>query len=219
MEWRRLKIALFSSVYMLAIVWLVFFIQTQFSSNLDELGIMPRELKSLPSFLFSPFLHANIEHLTNNSIAFFILSVTCFYFYGGVALSVILSGIASGLLVWVFGRDAIHIGLSGVCYCLSSFLFFSGIIRRNASLMAISLLVIFWQSSLIWGMIPSLNEPLNISWESHVAGVFVGFFMAFIYRTKGPVNEVELSDDEDEEDGDDSLSDDGENMNDNRDKE
>ncbi len=204
MEWRRLKIALFVSTYMLLLVWVMFIVQYMLGDDMPNFAIMPREWSSVANFLVSPFVHANLEHLFNNSLAFFFLSLSCFYFYGGIALWVILGGIGSGLLVWLFGREGYHIGLSGVCYCLSSFLFFSGIIRRNVSLMTISLIVIFLQSEMIWGLFPSLNEPLHISWEGHVAGGLVGFVLAFIYRKHGPSND-KIADDVFDDEEDDSL--------------
>lgn len=201
MEWRRLKIALFASTYMLLLVWMAFFVEYLLGDSMPRLGIMPREWGSIANFLTAPLIHTSVEHLLNNSIVFFILSLTCFYFYGGIALWVVLGGIGSGFFVWIFGREAYHIGLSGVCYCLTSFLFFSGIIRKNLSLMTISLLVVFLQSEMIWGLFPSLNEPLNISWEGHASGGAVGFFLAFYYRKQGPPNDPVPDDDfEDEED-------------------
>lgn len=201
MEWRRLKIALFASTYMLLLVWVAFFVQYLHGDVAPNLGIMPREWGTVANFLVSPFIHANLEHLFNNSLAFFFLSLACFYFYGGIAVWIILGGIGSGFFVWLFGREGYHIGLSGVCYCLASFLFFSGIIRKNISLMTISLIVIFLQSEMIWGLFPSLNEPLHVSWEGHVAGGFVGFYLAFVYRKQGPPNDKDVDDVfEDEED-------------------
>ena len=198
MELRKLKIALFATIYILVIVWTVFFVQKLLNVDLTSWGILPREWKTVGNFLISPLLHANLEHLFNNSLAFFILSTFAFYFYGGIALRVILGGVFSGVLVWIFGRDSYHIGLSGVVYCLAAFLFTSGIIRKNISLMAVSLLVVFIQSEMIWGLFPSLNEPLQISWEGHLSGAAVGFVMAFIYRKRGPKNDTVMEDDDDE---------------------
>ncbi|WP_320054743.1 rhomboid family intramembrane serine protease [uncultured Acetobacteroides sp.] len=201
MEKRRLKIALFASTYMLLLVWLAFFVEYLLGDSMPNLGIMPREWGSIANFLAAPFIHKSIDHLLNNSIVFFILSLTCFYFYGGITLWVVLGGVVSGFFVWVFGREAYHMGLSGVCYCLTSFLFFSGIVRKNISLMTISLLVAFLQSEMIWGLFPSLNEPLNISWEGHLSGGAAGFFLAFYYRKQGPPNDPEPEDDFEDEGG------------------
>ena len=199
MEWRKLKIALFTSTYLLLIVWLAYIVELLVGGNISKLGILPRDCPSVGNFLISPFLHSNLEHLLNNSLAFYFLSLASFHFYGGIALRVMLGGVFSGLLVWIAGREAYHIGLSGVCYTLASFLFFSGIIRKNMSLSTISLLVVFLQSEMVWGLFPSLNEPLHISWESHLAGGTVGFILALAYRKKGPPNDKTADDLEDDE--------------------
>lgn len=210
MEWRKLKIALFTTIYMLAIVWLAFFMQIMLSIDIDKVAIFPREWVCAANFLISPLFHVDVDHVVNNSIAFLILSLACFYFYGGIALSVILGGIGSGVFVWLFGREAYHVGLSGVCYSLASFLFVSGIIRKNISLRSISLLIVFWQGGLVWGMIPSLSEPLNISWEGHLFGAMVGFIMAFIWKKRGPKDDPEIEDERQEDylDFDEQLEDD-----------
>jgi len=67
------------------------------------------------------------------------------------------------------------------------------------SLSTISLLVVFLQSEMVWGLFPSLNEPLHISWESHLAGGTVGFILALAYRKKGPPNDKTADDLEDDE--------------------
>ena len=102
--------------------------------------------------------------------------------------------------VWFGAREAYHIGASGVIYGLSSFLFFSGVFKKDTRLLAISLLVVFLYGSMIWGVLPF---DAQISWESHLAGLVVGFLLAFYYRHQGPVRVrydwEDEPDDEDEE--------------------
>ncbi len=92
----------------------------------------------------------------------------------------------TGLLVWLGAKEAYHIGASGVVYGLASFLFFSGIIRKDVRLMAITLFVAFIYGSLIWGIFPEFFPNQNVSTESHFWGLVVGFVLAFYYRKKGP---------------------------------
>ena len=54
-------------------LWLVFWYELNFNHNLSHFGIYPRETYGLKGILFSPFLHGDLEHLSNNSIALFIL--------------------------------------------------------------------------------------------------------------------------------------------------
>ena len=140
-------------------MWLVRIIETLFATDLSILGIYPLTIKGLPGILLSPFIHENFKHLFNNSLPLFFLATGVFYFYSEVALKVSFwIYIMSGLFVWIAGREAWHIGASGLIYGFASFLFFSGIIRKYYRLVALSLLVVFLYGSMVWGMIPELSE-------------------------------------------------------------
>ncbi len=86
-------------------------------------------------------------------------------------------------MVWIIGREAYHIGASGIIYGLATFLFLSGVIRKVRNLMAISLIVVFLYGSLIWGLLP---YDYKVSWEGHLMGALVGIVLAVFYRDKGP---------------------------------
>ena len=88
--------------------------------------------------------------------------------------------------MWMIGREAYHIGASGIIYGLAAFLFLSGVIRKVNHLMAISLLVVFVYGSLIWGLLPFDYE---VSWEGHLSGALVGVALAVLYRDQGPERE------------------------------
>jgi membrane associated rhomboid family serine protease len=171
------------------LMWLVKIIEALFDIDLSGFGIYPLSLKGLPGIIFSPFIHDDIKHLFNNSVPLFLLSVALFYFYSEIALKVFsLTYIMTGILVWFGGRDAWHIGASGMVYGLASFLFFSGIIRRYFRLVALSLLVVFLYGEMVWGIFPGVYR--NISWESHMLGFFSGIVLAVWYRNEGPQKPV-----------------------------
>ncbi len=170
-------------------MWLVKLIEVLFEIDLSRFGIYPLTLQGLPGILFSPFIHANLTHLFSNTLPLFFLSVALFYFYSEVALKVFIwTYFLTGLLVWLAGREAWHIGASGVVYGLASFLFFSGIIRRYFRLIALSLLIVFLYGSMVWGLFPGVYK--NVSWESHMLGFFSGVVLAVWYRKKGPQRPV-----------------------------
>ena len=171
------------------LMWLVKIIEVLFDIDLSRFGIYPLTIQGLPGILFSPFIHADFTHLFNNSIPLFFLSIALFYFYSEVALKVFIwTYFLTGLLVWIAGRAAWHIGASGLIYGLASFLFFSGIIRRYFRLIALSLLIVFLYGSMVWGLFPGVYK--NVSWESHMLGFFSGVVLAVSYRNQGPQQPV-----------------------------
>jgi len=151
----------------------------------------------LIGILTSPFIHANFNHLINNTVPFFFLLSAIFYFYQKVAWRVLfISYLFTGSLVWLMARASYHIGASGLVYSFASFLFFSGIVRRNINLLAISMLVIFLYGSMVWGIFP--YKP-DMSWESHLIGMTTGALLSVIYRDEGPGPTRFISDMEDED--------------------
>ncbi|MCB9201988.1 MAG: rhomboid family intramembrane serine protease [Flavobacteriales bacterium] len=163
-------------------------------------GIIPHYEKGAQGILFAPLFHGSWNHVFNNSIPLFVLLFLSFTMYQKITYLVwIIGWLLSGFLVWQFPyfglfeneSMACHIGASGLVYVFASFLFFSGIIRRNIQLMAISMLVVFLYGSLIWGIFPqellsSDPQAKYISWESHLSGAVSGILLAYIFRKYGP---------------------------------
>jgi membrane associated rhomboid family serine protease len=180
-------------------MWLVRITETLFGADFTGLGIYPLAVKGLPGIFLSPFIHENFRHLLNNTLPLYMLSVTLFFFYSEIALKILSwTWILTGLLVWLGGREAWHIGASGLVYGLASFLFFSGIIRRYYRLVALSLLIVFIYGEMVWGIFPGIDK--NVSWESHMLGTASGIILAVWFRKEGPQTPVVEWDDEAAED-------------------
>ena len=182
---KKLLLCLIIPGIFVILMWLAKIVEILFEIDLSGFGIYPLTEKGLSGIIFSPFIHADFSHLFNNSLPLFLLAVALFYFYSEVALGVFIwTFFLTGLMVWIAGREAWHIGASGLVYGLASFLFFSGIIRRYFRLIALSLLIVFLYGSMIWGIFPGVYK--NVSWESHMLGFFSGLVLAVLYRKKGP---------------------------------
>ena len=182
----------------ISLMWLTRVVEVLFAIDFSSFGIYPLTVRGLQGIIFSPFIHADFDHLFNNSLPLFLLTVALFYFYSEVALKVFIwTFFLTGLLVWIAGRDAWHIGASGLVYGLASFLFFSGIIRRYFRLIALSLLIVFLYGSMVWGLFPGIYK--NVSWESHMLGFFSGIVLSVWYRKEGPQRPVYEWMEEDEE--------------------
>lgn len=169
------------------LIWFVYWIEIKFSMNFTKFGILPRNLNGLKGVIFSPFIHSDTNHLFNNSIPLVVLLSSLIYFYKDVYLKILVyGGILTGILTWVIAREAYHIGASGIVYLLFSFVFFSGLIKKQYQLVAVSLIVIFLYGSMVWYMLP-IKE--GISWEGHLSGFITGLIFAFTFRNKGLVKE------------------------------
>lgn len=165
---------------MLFTIWLVFWYQVRIDSGIKAFGIRPQKIEGLIGIVTSPFLHGDINHIYNNSIPLFVLSLSLFYFYNKIAWKVIGFGILlSGFLTWLIASNGNHIGASGLVYVLVSFMFFKGIFAKHYRLIALSLLVIFLYGSMIWYVFPIKS---GMSWEGHLSGLITGLVFALIFR-------------------------------------
>lgn len=171
-------------VLFLVAIWLVKITETVLEVRFSEWGVFPRKLIGLRGIIFSPFLHGDWNHLLANSPTFLVLSFFIFYFYRKLAYKVMLwMFFLSGFWLWLGGREAYHIGASGLIYGMAAFLFLSGVLRKYTRLMAISLIVVFLYGGMIWGVFPIWTE---LSWEGHLFGAISGFLLAMVFRKQGP---------------------------------
>lgn len=187
-----------------AMMWVVKTIEWSFGIYLGRFGITPHTARGLIGIFTLPFLHGNWEHLLSNTIPIIVLGTALYYCYPSLANRVMLiTYLGSGLLTWCIGDPSTtHIGASALVYGLNLFLITSGFIRGNRMLIVISLIMVFLYGSFIWGMIPSLAIPQNISWEGHLSGALIGILLAIFLRKEGPQKEVYYWEEDDEEDDD-----------------
>jgi len=193
------------------LIWMIEIIEQISGLSFVKFGVYPLHLKGLVGILFSPLIHSDFNHLISNSIPFFILSFVLVYFYRRISYRIFIQMyILAGLCVWLAGREAWHIGASGVVYALAAFHFVSGIIRNDTRLLTISVVVVFLYGGMVWGMLP-INP--DVSWEGHLWGAVSGVVLALYYR-KYIIrrDKFDWEDEEDEEEIKDTLED--ENVND-----
>ncbi|MCK9423908.1 MAG: rhomboid family intramembrane serine protease [Bacteroidales bacterium] len=202
----RIYRSLFYPALIVVLLWIIKAIDILFDLGLNNYGLIPLKTIGLIGIFTAPFLHANLAHLFANSVPLLILGAFLFYFYKEIAWMILgLLYLITGIWVWTFARgNGVHIGASGVIYGMASFLFFSGIIRREKSLMVITMLVAFLYGGLIWGIFPQLFPHQPISWESHLMGLLAGMVLAIYYHDWGPQRSTyewnEESEDDDPED-------------------
>lgn len=197
LEKRIVRHSLFVSGLFVVVLWLVKLFEIEFNLDFSNLGVLPLSVKGLRGILFSPLIHANFDHLIANTLPIFILTFSLFFFYRKSSYTIfILIYLLSGLFVWLGGREALHIGVSGVIYGLAAFLFLSGIISFNIRLLTISLVVSLVYGGMFWGIFPIKPE---ISWESHLWGGISGFGLAIFFRKSIPYDHIEIEDDVNDE--------------------
>ncbi|MCD8177601.1 MAG: rhomboid family intramembrane serine protease [Tannerellaceae bacterium] len=167
-------------VIFVVVIWVIRIVESLISANWAHGGILPRHTDGLMGILTSPLLHGGFGHLISNTIPLLVLGWRLFFFYKRVSRVVFpLLWLLSGFLTWCIGREAWHIGASGIIYALASYLFFSGFFSRYIPLIIISILIAFLYGGLVWGLLPLFPY---VSWEGHLSGAIAGCLVAYLFR-------------------------------------
>ncbi len=174
------RLAIKTSFLFLALLWLVFILDTLFGLNLNRFGLRPGSVAGLIGVLTVPLLHGNLSHIFSNSMSLVVSMTAILYLYPNSSTRVIpIVWLGSGLLAWLIGRPSLHFGASGLVYGLLGYVFFSGILRRDMRSISVSLLIGFLYGSMVWGVLPI--RP-HMSWELHLSGAIIGVLLAFVFR-------------------------------------
>lgn len=175
-------------------IWVIQLVQVFTGLDFARFGLLPYTTKGLVGIITAPLIHSNFNHIISNTIPLLILGSGIFYFYKDVAHKMFfMVFLIPGILVWFLGRSSYHIGSSGIVYGFVTFVFFSGLIRRDNRSIALALIVTFLYGSLIWGVLPLSKD---ISWEYHLFGALTGIYAAIIFRKSDPVKKYDWEDEE-----------------------
>jgi membrane associated rhomboid family serine protease len=163
---------------LVGLCWAVFVVNNlMLHAQLNQYGIIPRNLSSLPGIIFAPFLHGSYKHLVANSVPLLILgAVLCTRSKGEF---VIVSGcgiLFGGALTWLFARHAAHIGASGLVFCYFGYLSSIAFFRRSIGTLLLSVICIIAYGGIVRGILPT---SATVSWEGHLAGLLTGIGAAW----------------------------------------
>ena len=196
-EKKKLLFSISVPLAFIILLWFIQVIQYLFNINFDKLGLLPRHLSGLIGIFTAPLIHAGFGHLFSNTLPLLFLGTGILYFYPNSAFKIfILVYLVPGVFVWIFARAAYHIGASGMVYGFVTFLFFSGIIRRDTRSIALALIVTFLYGSIVWGVLPLNN---GVSWEYHLFGSFTGIYCAFAFKGSDPYKKYDWEDESEDD--------------------
>ncbi|HEU0201302.1 MAG TPA: rhomboid family intramembrane serine protease [Burkholderiaceae bacterium] len=163
-----------------ALIWLVHLMHWALDLDAAPFGVRPRQLVGLVGIFVAPLAHGDFEHLIANTLPLLVLGTAMLFLYPVSSLRALpLIYLGPGVAVWLFGRDSIHVGASGLIYGLVAYIFVAGLLRRDRRAIGASLVVAFMYASLVVGVLPVQG---GISWETHLAAALVGVLLAIALR-------------------------------------
>jgi len=164
------------------------------------IGVIPRDLQHIYGIFIFPLVHNDLSHLFGNVIALYVLLLLLKNSFSPYYYRIIACGwVFPGIFIWLVGNsNTMHIGASGLVYHLAFFIFWIGIMIRQRTFIAQSLIVIFLYGGFFWGIFPLFPE---VSWEGHLGGFISGTIQALILSK--PISKLypkeENDDDNDDE--------------------
>ena len=207
--------SLIISIVFVVILYAVRIAESALGLDFTSLGVLPRETEGLKGILLAPLIHSDYLHLFSNTLPLLISVFFLFYAYPhSAAFVIIIIYFLSGAGVWFLGRDAYHIGASGIIFGLIAFLFCMGVLRKEKKSIGIALIIVFLYGGTICGILPT--DP-SVSFESHLFGFTTGVICSLIFKNRDEYTEKydwEEEEDEDEEQDEDEYDDDENNFKD-----
>lgn len=160
-------------------MWLVQIVDSIIPYDLTTWGLQPRTFHGLVGIPLAPFLHAGFGHLMSNTVPLIVLlSLTILSRHqawpaiGGIIL-------AGGALLWIIGRNANHVGASGLVFGLIAYLITVGIREKQLLSLGIAIVVGFlFGGTLLFGMLPAFGS--SVSWEGHLCGGIAGLGVGIV---------------------------------------
>ena len=164
--------------------WLVFPINNLLlNGQLASHGIIPRHVNGLVGILFAPFLHASYPHLLANTLPLLALGgILCARSRGEFIIVTVIGIVLGGSLTWLVGRNATHIGASGLIFCYFGYLASLAYFHRSFGTLSVSVLCILAYGGILRGVLPT---SAAVSWEGHLTGLVAGVSLAwFVSKVK-----------------------------------
>ncbi len=177
---RNLLLAFRLALMFTAGLWVVFLLDHLFHLDLVRYGLMPRRVAGLIGVLTTPVLHGSFGHLVSNTVPLLVGGTALLFLYPNSALRVFpVLYLGTPLIAWSFARPDLHVGASGLIYGMLAYVFVSGLLRRDARSIGVSLLIYFLYGSMLYGVVPGRGP---MSWELHLSGTLLGVMLAVLYR-------------------------------------
>ena len=165
---------------LVALIWVVEIVNLFFGHRLVSWGILPRSFSGLIGIPLAPMLHTGIWHAVSNTVPLFILGALTLA--GGkrrfweTTVNVVL---LSGVLVWIFAREAYHVGASGLVFGYFGVIMARAYIERGIITIAIAIVTVMAYGGLMWGVLPLRSY---VSFESHLFGLIAGIVVVWLDR-------------------------------------
>ena len=165
---------------LLGVIWAVEIVNLLTGHVLVSWGILPRSLSGLIGIPLAPLIHGGLWHTLSNTVPLALLGTLTLasgrkrFWQTTIAIALL-----SGALVWLFAREAYHVGASSLVFGYFGAILARAFTERSLSSMAIAFATLVIYGGLLWGLLPLRN---HISFEGHLFGFVAGIAVVWIGR-------------------------------------
>lgn len=172
----------------IALLWALEIVDVVLGNRLDNFGIEPRRIASLPAIFTAPFLHYGFGHVAANSVPLFVLGwLTLASGRSRFWTVSFIIAVSSGLAIWALARGSAgdgvvikHAGASILIFGYFGFLVVFGFLRKSVLGIIVAIAVgLIYGASMLGGIVPGQEQ---ISWEGHLFGLLGGVFAAWLLK-------------------------------------
>lgn len=173
-----------ATVLFVTLLWCIKAAEQLFGVSFRAMGIFPQDVSGLIGVIFAPLLHGSFEHLASNTLPLLILGSILLYGYPRSRYFAIAAiWLLSGLGVWFFGREAYHVGASGISHGMFFYLLLSSLLRRDKRSIALMMIAFFMYGSMVMTIFP---REEHVSFEYHLFGALTGAVCALLFYQWDP---------------------------------
>lgn len=165
---------------LVALIWIVEVVNLFLGNRLVSLGILPRSFAGLIGIPLAPMLHNGFWHAVSNTVPLLILGALTLA--GGKRMfweTTVNVTLLSGALVWIFAREAYHVGASGLVFGYFGVILARAFLERGITAITVAVVTVMAYGGLLWGILPLRSY---ISFESHLFGLIAGILVVWLDR-------------------------------------
>jgi membrane associated rhomboid family serine protease len=170
-----------------ALLYIVEVLNQLSGDRLDNNGIRPLETDGLLGILFAPLLHANWQHLMDNTVPALVLGfLMTLLGLSRFIFATVIIWILGGFGTWLIGNvgntcggSSNVIGASGLIFGWLTFLLVFGFFTRKVWQIIVGLIVLFAYGLVLLQAVPVIGCT-HISWQGHLCGAIAGVLAAYV---------------------------------------
>ena len=167
-------------LFFIALIWVIALVDLVLKLELTQYAIRPRDPDRLYGVVSMHFLHNGFQHLLSNTIPLLVLGYFVAWLDQTLKVTVIVM-LATGVLVWLFARDVIHAGASGLVMGYWGYLISSAFFKRSLKSISIAIITLIVYGGAVFML---FDFRASISFEGHIFGFVAGIFSAWLLATR-----------------------------------